>query len=89
MEVLDLRAKNLLKALPEQISLDYTAENFPHVVNRMAGVWQDAHLLEQYIGKLMIDDRGGRAGFPFEALDEIVRARDFQIEQLTGRRPEY
>lgn len=86
MEILEPRALRLLKELPEQASLEYTAENFPHVVNRLAGVWNDAKLLKQYIGKLMIDDRGGRAGFPFEALDEIVRVRDYRLEQLTGMR---
>lgn len=88
MENLDPRAKALLKSLPLEATLEYTAENFPHVVNRIAGVWHDAKLLTQYIDKLMIDDRGGRAGFPFEALDELTRVRDFRIEELTGRRPE-
>lgn len=85
-EPLDNKALWVMKHLPADTSLDYTAENFPHIVNRMAALWDDARRLSDYIDKLMIDDRGGRAGFPFEALDELADVREKRLAQLTGKR---
>lgn len=85
-EPLDPRALRVMQQLPGDASLDYTAENFPHVVNRLAALWDDARRLSDYIEKLMIDDRGGRAGFPFEALQELADVREIRLAQLSGKR---
>jgi hypothetical protein len=85
-EPLDSRAKLLLRDLPADQSLSYTAANFPHLVNRMAAVWNDARLLRRFVDELLLDERGGRAGFPYETLNELIMVRESRLEYLTGKR---
>ncbi len=86
LEPLDARARKLLQNLPAGTSLNQTAQNFPHLVNRLAGVWNEARQLRNFVDDLLVDERGGRAGFPYEILDELITLREARLEYLTGRR---
>ena len=39
------------------------AQRFPHILARLADLWGSA-ALDAYLDGLMLDDRGGRQGFP-------------------------
>lgn len=83
---LEKRAQRVLRILPADHSLAFTVEHYPHLVNQIAFLWDDAKALGVFVDALMIDERGGRAGFPFDALRELTGVRDFRVAQLTGRR---
>ncbi len=85
-EPLDRRANGLLCNLPAGVSLDHTAVHFPHLVNRLAAVWDDARRLRRFVDELLMDERGGRAGFPYETLNELITVREARLEYLTGKR---
>ena len=48
------------------------AQNFPHILARLADLWGSA-ALDAYLDGLMLDDRGGRHGFPPDVGMEIFR----------------
>ena len=48
------------------------AQNFPHILARLADLWGSA-ALDAYLDGLMLDDRGGRHGFPPYVGMEIFR----------------
>lgn len=45
---------------------------FPHVLNKLATLWADDEACGTYLESLMLDDRGGRQGFPPAALSELI-----------------
>ena len=53
---------------------------YPHVVERVVKTWGKQECLE-YIESLMVDVRGGRRGFPFAAMDEIMLLREVHLAQ--------
>ena len=48
------------------------AQNFPHILARLADLWGST-ALDAYLDGLMLDDRGGRQGFPPDVGTEIFR----------------
>lgn len=48
------------------------AQRFPHILARLADLWGSA-ALDAYLDGLMLDDRGGRQGFPPDVGTEIFR----------------
>ena len=83
-EPLETRSQNLLKSLPSTLSLTFCAEHYPHVVNRLAAVWHDSPALVRYIDGLLLNDRGGRTGFAFDALAELTELRTARMTQLNS-----
>lgn len=55
--------------------LRLTSERFPHVLPRIAHAWAEPDRLQRVLDELMYDERGGRAGFPFEVLAELAELR--------------
>ncbi len=45
-----------MRSLPPGASLKHTAENFPHLVNRLARVSDDSGQLRKLVDELMVDD---------------------------------
>jgi hypothetical protein len=64
----------LLLRLPGGM-LRCTSERFPHVLPRIAHAWAEPDRLQRVLDELMYDERGGRAGFPFEVLAELAELR--------------
>ena len=46
---------------------------FPHIVARLTASWPD---VQEYVDGLLIDTRGGRRGFPMDAMSEILFLSD-------------
>ena len=46
---------------------------FPHIVAQLVATWPAS---QDYLDGLMIDTRGGRLGFPLDAMSEILFLND-------------
>jgi hypothetical protein len=68
---LDPFGRRLLLDLDMGLSLARTAHLYPHIVNRLALLWNDAEQLEAYLDSVLITDRTTRMGLDFAALCEL------------------
>ncbi len=93
---LDARAQRLLDSLPVEHRLAVLPRHYPHVVNRLAADWQLPRRMTAVFDELLLDARGTREGFPFEAARELMQLREYYIgtlhpelrPRLTARDPE-
>ena len=67
--------------------LTETARLYPHVVNKLATVWNDARPLDDYLDALLYADRNGRAGLDFKAAAELADVRNVRVRLLRNARP--
>jgi hypothetical protein len=58
------------------------ANAFPHVLNRLADVWEDARATEAFFDDLLLPSRSGRKGFDQRALQELLALRDHHTRRL-------
>jgi hypothetical protein len=79
-------AKDLIKVLPADLSMLHTYADYPLILNRIAASWDSPKLFFALMDELVIDQRGGRAGFPFEVLAELSRLAE-HYDQFISRRP--
>jgi hypothetical protein len=86
-EALERDAASLVNSLPPQLSLEETARNFPHVINRLAMCWNNARDLQKAVDDLLIDDRLKREGFPLKVLVELTEVRDWRVAMLNAYKP--
>ncbi len=61
-----------LKTLPVTVRPVITARRHPHIVNKLARVWDRPAALAAYMDELLISSRPGRRGFAMEVLEELV-----------------
>lgn len=78
--------QQLLDDLPSGCRLDFTAEHYPHVVNKVAVIWNDLTQLTRYLDGLLLADRNNRQGFAYEALMELTNLREARIAELRTAR---
>jgi len=74
-------AKDLIGSLPADLKPLSLAEKYPRIINRIALVWPYPAECEEFLNSLVMDNRGGRQGFPFAVLAEISNLRDFYHDQ--------
>ena len=67
----------MLDTLPADLRLNALRRSYPHVVNRIAANWNNPHELQATFQSLLIDQRGGRIGFPPECVVEISELADY------------
>jgi hypothetical protein len=85
LEALSERSLQILAGLPSAFQMHETRKHFPHVLNRMTDAWHDPEFLHHVVRNLLIDQRGGRTGFPFSVLAEITNLREYYYNNV---RPE-
>jgi hypothetical protein len=73
---LDHRAKSIVLSLPKNLRPITTCKDFPHIVNLVAGSWHDPKSFVKTLDDLLMDDRGGRQGFPFAVIIELTDLRE-------------
>jgi hypothetical protein len=77
------RARALAEKLSARgVAIPVLMARFPHVVDRIATAWGDPALLAAMFEDLLVDDRGGRQGFPREAAQEL-----FAVHRCAAGRP--
>ena len=64
------------------LSIPALAGRFPHVVNRLSECWSAPARVVDVLDELLVDRRGGRRGFPADALAELLTLRE-----AVARRP--
>ncbi len=79
---LDTRAQRLFASLPHAHRLPVTRRRFPHVLNRIAAEWDVPKRLLDLMDELLLDRRGHREGFPFDAMLELTSLREHYLSQL-------
>jgi hypothetical protein len=61
-------------------------QRFPRIAGTIRERW-GKRVLDDYFGKLVIDDRGGRQGFPPEVLSAIMEVARLHADQFGLRTP--
>src|SRR5680860_1674015 len=65
-----------LAQMAGKVSLAHTAEEFPHVINKLAPYAYKPSLMIKALDRLLIDDRPERQGFPFDTVLELGQLRE-------------
>ncbi len=69
-------ASGFMEGLPDDLRPYTLARSFPRIVNKMAELWRRPAQLDAYFDELLVDERGGRQGFPLTVLFEITALKD-------------
>lgn len=75
-KVLNLETEGLISSLPEEIRPVQLPEQFPRICNRIAELWAEPELAIPFFDDLLIDNRGGRNGFPLMIIMEISKLKE-------------
>jgi hypothetical protein len=73
---------DLLVRLPTEVKLTRLAVRFPRIANRIADSWSRPDVLKAYLNGLLIDERGGRQGFPPEIVAELFKLSRYYETQV-------
>lgn len=68
--------------LPEKIKPTALRCKFPHIVEQIQRAWESPRQLDRLFNGMMVDDRGGRQGFPFAAILEMHALKDYYFDVL-------
>ncbi len=60
-------------------------EKFPHIGNRIELLWGTADL-QNYLNTLIVDERGGRKGFPHLVVGALLRIHTAHYKVIKARR---
>ncbi|HRI19211.1 MAG TPA: hypothetical protein PL196_11875 [Burkholderiaceae bacterium] len=74
------------ESLPPDAKAAYLCARFPRIANRLALCWADPSLALNLLDELFRDRRGGRRGFPAEALEELRSLRRVALQRIGHRR---
>lgn len=66
------QAWSWIESLPKDVQPGGLIQRFPRIVNKLAEVWRRPAQCETYLDTLMLDQRGGRKGFPPDVAKEIA-----------------
>ena len=71
-----------LNQLPEHVRPYRLTDHYPRLAVRMAELWRKPLPLQDYLRSLVLDDRGGRQGFPEEIAGELLRLTSYVEEKI-------
>ncbi|RPH44114.1 MAG: hypothetical protein EHM87_11600 [Burkholderiales bacterium] len=66
----------------EGIDLRSLEDRFPHVLNQVSAEWDTPKAALEVLDALLIDQRGGRQGFPDDALAALLALRRCCVERI-------
>jgi hypothetical protein len=73
-------------ALPKTVQPALLAERYPGICNRMSERWQHPDLVIPYFDDLLMDNRGGRQGFPISIAIEIASLKEYFLDALAAHK---
>lgn len=76
-EALSVVAEKLMQTLPSDLSVPHLAKKYPRVLNRVADAWAQPERCREVLNDLLLDERGGRLGFPFEIMRELTGLQEY------------
>ena len=85
-QALDPHAARRSDSLPPAFRLEVTRRTYPHVANRLATDWDVPGRMVATFAELLIDARGDRRGFAFDAALELMQLRDYYFGTLHPER---
>ena len=75
-----------LQMLPMAIRPLALCERFPRIANQLASAWRDPIAAHTCFGRLLLDSRIGRQGFPEGILDELLALQaHYEFESPPGK----
>jgi len=72
-DALSSAAAAWMKGLPPRLRPLELCRTYPRVANRIALCWDELPLVEAVFSELLVDQRGGRIGFPVPVAAELLR----------------
>lgn len=66
-----------LRGLPASVRPRNLILKFPRVANKLAHAAERPKVVDRLLNEYMLDDRGGRKGFPFDVLQELANLREY------------
>ena len=75
-----------LTYLPEHVRPYRLTDTFPRLAVKIAEVWMRPDKLQKYLRELVLDDRGGRQGFPADVAGELFRLSSFVEDRIKPAR---
>ena len=79
---LNEHARKWLEKLPDDARPKILEEKYPRIINRISSLWKHPDELMEYLDELLVDTRGGRAGFPMSVATELVNLKDFYDQNI-------
>lgn len=72
--------------VPAEKTISAIETRFPHIARELCALWKTDQI-ELYLDSLLIDNRGGRIGFPADVLDELMflSGMRWHLYHQTGR----
>lgn len=77
---LQLDSMRWLLDLPALVRPLRLSRRYPRIVNKLAALWLAESPCRRYLNSLMLDERGGRQGFPLELVVELSNLRNYYDE---------
>jgi hypothetical protein len=72
-----------LRGIPNGVHPKQLCRHYPRIANRIAVNWQHLHVVDRMLTDLMVDQRGGRLGFPPRIRQEIERLYGYHAKRMT------
>jgi hypothetical protein len=76
-EALEPATQAWLESLPEDVRPVALAASYPRIANRLCLLWRRVARCEEFLDELLVDRRGGRAGFPLAVASELTALRSY------------
>jgi hypothetical protein len=73
-------------ALPKTVQPALLAEGFARICNRMGERWLQPDQIIPYFDELLMDNRGGRQGFPISIAIEIASLKEYYLDALAANK---
>ena len=64
-------------SLPPSVRPHALAKQYPRIANILANAWAQPSLFDQKLAEYVVDNRGGRRGFPMEILLDFANLRTY------------
>ena len=75
-----------LATLPPTVRPVELPRRFPRIANSICALWRRVAQCEEYLDSLIVDQRGGRQGFPADVAQELTTLRDYYAQLHPGAR---
>ncbi|TMH04604.1 MAG: hypothetical protein E6H79_10405 [Betaproteobacteria bacterium] len=75
------KAKRWVSRLPKDAQPHALCAQYPRIANQLAACWTDIGLIEHLLESLMLDQRGGRHGFPRDVADDLALLYEYHAQR--------
>ena len=81
LDLLLPRTAAWIASLPPESRPNELARQFARIANQLCATWNHPAECRRYFDGLLVDNRGGRKGFPAEVLTDLLHLRRLHAEQ--------